>query len=105
MVRNKRLSGRRTVEPSLLQGLLVCPSYGYVLYRTSTRTSKRPRPLSKVSLSAGLRLPRRRAQPNDARESLEKELKRLQNACDRLLTAYQKDLLSLDELRQRMSGL
>jgi len=38
---NKRHSPRRTAEPSLLQGMLVCQQCGYALYRTSTRTSKR----------------------------------------------------------------
>ena len=38
---NKRHSPRRTVEPTLLQGMLVCQQCGYALYRTSTRTSKR----------------------------------------------------------------
>jgi site-specific DNA recombinase len=38
---NKRYSPRRTVEPSLLQGMLVCERCGYGLYRTSTRTSAR----------------------------------------------------------------
>ena len=38
---NKRFSPRRTVEPTLLQGMLVCNRCGYALYRTSTRTSKR----------------------------------------------------------------
>jgi site-specific DNA recombinase len=37
---NKRHSPRRTVEPSLLQGMLVCEHCGYGLYRTSTHTSK-----------------------------------------------------------------
>ena len=39
--KNKRFSPRRTIEPSLLQGLLVCQRCGYGLYRTSTRTSQR----------------------------------------------------------------
>jgi site-specific DNA recombinase len=39
--KNKRLSPRRTIEPSLLQGLLVCQRCGYGLYRVSTRTSQR----------------------------------------------------------------
>src|SRR5712664_4810498 len=34
-------SPRRTIEPTLLQGMLVCQQCGYALYRTSTRTSKR----------------------------------------------------------------
>jgi site-specific DNA recombinase len=38
---NKRHSPRRTLEPSLLQGMLVCERCGYGLYRTSTRTSAR----------------------------------------------------------------
>jgi site-specific DNA recombinase len=38
---NKRLSPRRTIEPTLLQGMLVCSRCGYAFYRTSTRTSKR----------------------------------------------------------------
>ncbi len=47
-----------------------------------------------------------KASPGKRRkESLEKALKRLQNACHRLLTAYQEDLLSLDERRQRMADL
>ena len=38
---NKRYSPRRTLEPSLLQGMLVCERCGYGLYRTSTQTSAR----------------------------------------------------------------
>jgi site-specific DNA recombinase len=38
---NKRHSSRRTIEATLLQGMLVCAQCGYALYRTSTRTSKR----------------------------------------------------------------
>ena len=38
--KNKRHSPRRTVEPTLLQGMLVCEQCGYGLYRTSTYTSK-----------------------------------------------------------------
>jgi len=38
---NKRHSPRRTLEPSLLQGMLVCERCGYALYRCSTRTSAR----------------------------------------------------------------
>lgn len=39
--KNKALSKRRTIEPTLLQGVLVCRLCGYAYYRTSTRTSKR----------------------------------------------------------------
>jgi site-specific DNA recombinase len=37
---NKHHSPRRTIEPTLLQGMLVCEQCGYGLYRTSTHTSK-----------------------------------------------------------------
>jgi site-specific DNA recombinase len=37
---NKRHAPRRTIEPTLLQGILVCQQCGYGLYRTSTQTSK-----------------------------------------------------------------
>lgn len=39
--RNKQFSSRRTREPTLLQGILVCSMCGYALYRSSARTSKR----------------------------------------------------------------
>jgi site-specific DNA recombinase len=38
---NKRFAARRTIEPNLLQGMLVCGECGYAYYRTSTRTSSR----------------------------------------------------------------
>jgi len=38
---NKRHSPRRTIEPTLLQGMLVCESCGYALYRTSAQISAR----------------------------------------------------------------
>jgi site-specific DNA recombinase len=38
---NKRYSPRHTIEPTLLQGMLVCSRCGYAFYRTSTHTSKR----------------------------------------------------------------
>ena len=38
--KNKRFAVRRTIEPTLLQGMLVCAHCGYGLYRTSARTSK-----------------------------------------------------------------
>ena len=41
LAENKRFSPRRTIEPTLLQSMLVCGECGYAYYRTSTRTSKR----------------------------------------------------------------
>jgi site-specific DNA recombinase len=38
---NKRFSARRTIEPNLLSGMLVCGECGYAYYRASTRTSRR----------------------------------------------------------------
>jgi site-specific DNA recombinase len=48
----------------------------------------------------------RTSDPTRLREkALQRELARTRKAIDRLLTAYQEELLSLDELRQRMPGL
>jgi site-specific DNA recombinase len=41
LAKNKRHSLRRTIERTLLQGMLVCQRCGYALYRSSTRTTKR----------------------------------------------------------------
>jgi site-specific DNA recombinase len=38
---NKRFAPRRTIEPSIVQGLVSCRNCGYALSRTSTRTSAR----------------------------------------------------------------
>lgn len=38
---NKKHAARRTIEPSILQGLVHCRHCGYALYRTSTRSSAR----------------------------------------------------------------
>ena len=38
---SKRFAARRTREPSLLQGLVVCASCSYAYYRSSTRTTSR----------------------------------------------------------------
>jgi site-specific DNA recombinase len=37
---NLRCAARRTKEPTLLQGLVVCQQCGYAYYRTSTRTAR-----------------------------------------------------------------
>src|SRR5437762_3721250 len=41
LAKNKHHSPRRTIEPTLLQGMLVCQQCGYALYRSSTKTTKR----------------------------------------------------------------
>ena len=41
LLHNKQNSPRRTIEPSILQGLVHCRQCGYALYRTSTHSSAR----------------------------------------------------------------
>ena len=146
---NKRFAARRTIEPSLLQGMLVCAHCGYALYRSSTRTSKRKlyyyrclgsdrwRHLKHaVCDSAPVRqdyldefvwqevirllenpnlvqaeITRRleaakQADPTRQRQQhLCREQSRTEKSVERLLTAYQENLLSLDELRRRLEPL
>lgn len=146
---NQRLAPRRTIAPSILQGLVCCRKCGYALYRTSTRTTARRiryyrclgsdgwrhlggpvctcRPVREDLLDAVVweeimrlledpaliqaELDRRlvaarQAGPAKRREdALQRELLRLRKGIDRLLTAYQEELLSLDELRRRMPPL
>ena len=147
--RNKRTSPRRTVEPTLLQGMVSCRKCGYALYRTSTRSSARKinyyrclgsdryrhlpgpacdnRPIRQdllddlvwaevlrllqdpalIGQEIDRRLDAARANsPTRRREAeLDRDLIRVRKSMERLLTAYQEDLLSLDELRRRMPGL
>lgn len=146
---NKRFAARRTIEPSLVQGLVVCKKCGYALSRTSTHSSARKihyyrcigsdawrhlngpvcdsRPirqdlLDQVVWTEVIRLledptlitaeldrrlaaahatePIRRRQ-----EALERERVQAGKAMERLVNAYQEDLLSLEELRHRMPDL
>jgi len=147
--KNKRHSPRRTIEPTLLQGMLVCERCGYALYRTSTRTSRQKiyyyrclgsdayrhlkgalcdsRPIRQDYLDTAvwteiMRLledpnliqaelnrrleAARNADPLRRRvDGLQRESVRVANRMERLVTAYQEDLLSLDELRRRMPEL
>ncbi|TWI15953.1 site-specific DNA recombinase, partial [Mesorhizobium tianshanense] len=146
---NKRFAPRRTIEPSIVQGLVSCRKCGYALSRTSTRTSARKihyyrclgadswrhlggsvcdsRPirqdlLDEVVWREVMRLiedptliraeldrrldAARAAEPTKRRqEALERELVRVSKSMERLVTAYQEDLLSLEELRRRMPEL
>jgi site-specific DNA recombinase len=146
---NKTHAPRRTVTPSVVQGLVCCAKCGYALYRTSTRSSARVihyyrclgsdawrrlsgpvcdnRPvrqdlLDDVVWTEIVRLleqPRliddeinrrlaaaRESDPTKRREeTLLRQLARIRKSMDRLLTAYQEGLISLDELRQRMPDL
>jgi site-specific DNA recombinase len=147
--KNKRYSRRRTIEPTLLQGMLVCERCGYALYRSSTRTSRRKiyyyrclgsdayrhlrgalcdrRPIRQDYLDAAvwkeimrllkdpsliqMELNRRlkaakNTDPLRRRvDNLQRERLRLANRTERLITAYQEDLLNLDELRRRIPEL
>jgi site-specific DNA recombinase len=146
---NKRFAPRRTIEPSIVQGLVSCRKCGYALSRTSTRTSARKihyyrclgadswrhlggsvcdsRPirqdlLDEVVWREVMRLiedptliraeldrrldAARAAEPTKRRqEVLERELVRVSKSMERLVTAFQEDLLSLEELRRRMPEL
>src|SRR5690242_8208667 len=146
---NKRFAPRRTIEPSIVQGLVSCRKCGYALSRTSTRSTARKihyyrclgsdawrhlggavcdsRPIRQdlldqivwqevihliedptlIRAELDRRLDAARAaEPTKRRqEALERELTRIRKSMERLLTAYQEDLLSLDELRRRMPEL
>jgi site-specific DNA recombinase len=146
---NKTHAPRRTVVPSVVQGLVSCANCGYALYRTSTRSSARTiyyyrclgsdawrrlggpichnRPirqdlLDRVAWTEIVKLleepgliqseldrrleAARHTNPTNRREDrLRRDLARLQKSIARLLTAYQEDLLSLDELRHRLPEL
>ena len=146
---NKRFAPRRTIEPSLVQGLVSCKKCGYALYRTSTRSSARKihyyrclgsdgwrhlggpvcdsRPIRQdlldhivwqevmrliedpglITAELDRRLDAARAsEPTKKRQdAVERDLTRVGKGIERLLTAYQEDLLSLDELRRRMPEL
>jgi site-specific DNA recombinase len=54
--KNTHHSPRRTIEPTLLRGMLVCQQCGYALYRTSMRTSKQ----IPSALAGAVCLPRKR---------------------------------------------
>ena len=147
--KNKRFSPRRTIEPSLLQGLLVCQRCGYGLYRASTRTSQRTiyyyrclgrdgyrhlkgavcdnQPIRQEQLDAVVwqeivrlledpsllqaELDRRlqAAQTTDPlkrrEDALRRDQARLTKSMERLLTGYQENLITLEELRCRMPEL
>ena len=143
---NKVRARRRTIEPSLVQGLVSCHKCGYALSRTSTRSSARKihyyrciesdrwrhlagprcdnRPvrqdlLDQVVWTEVMRLledptliqqeldrrlaAAQAADPTKTRtQAAERDLTRVGKSIERLLTAYQEDLVSLEQLRERM---
>jgi site-specific DNA recombinase len=147
---NKVRSRRRTIAPSIVQGLVGCAKCGYAFSRTSTQTSARKIHYYKCIGSDSWRklggpvcdnnrfirqelldqivwvevvrlledpgliqqeLDRRLAaartsDPTRKREqSLQRELSQVNKSVERLLTAYQEELLSLEQLRERMPML
>ena len=146
---NKQHGPRRTIEPSILQGMVHCRQCSYALYRSSARTSARKiyyyrcsgsdayrhggkaicdqKPIRRDLLDQLvwdeiLRLledptliqnelnrrleAARESSPTKLRlETLNRDLIRVRKSIERLLTAYQEELLSLDELRVRMPPL
>jgi site-specific DNA recombinase len=147
--KNKRLSPRRTIEPTLLQGMLVCGKCGYAFYRCSTRTSRRKiyyyrclgsdayrhlngplchsRPIRQDYLErivweqviqlledpdlVRAEIQRRIKEIQDSnptkrrKDTLSKEITRVQKGIEKLLDAYQEGLLKLEELRKRLPQL
>ncbi len=146
---NKVHARRRTIEPSLVQGLVSCRKCGYALSRTSTRSSARKihyyrcigsdawrrfggplcdnRPvrqdlLDRIVWAEVIRLledptliqqelnrrlaAARASDPTKQREqALQRELARVGKSIERLLNAYQEELLSIEQLRSRMPPL
>jgi site-specific DNA recombinase len=143
---NKVRSRRRTIAPSVVQGLVSCHKCGYALSRTSTRSSARKihyyrcigsdgwrrlggplcdnRPvrqdlLDQIVWAEVVRLledpiliqqeldrrlaAARSSDPTKKREqSLQRELTRIGKSVERLINAYQEELVSLEQLRERM---
>src|SRR5216683_2901105 len=146
---NKVRAPRRTIEPSVVQGLVSCRLCGYALSRASTRSSARPihdyrclgsdgwrhlggpvckNPpvrqdlLDQIVWTEVMRLLQepafieqeldrrlaaaRAADPTKQREqTIQRELVRVGKGIERLLTAYQEELLSIEQLRERMPPL
>ena len=147
---NKIRSRRRTIEPSIVQGMVSCQKCGYAFSRTSTQTSARKIHYYKCIGSDSWRklggpvcdngrfvrqdlldqivwaevirllenpaliqqeLDRRLAaarssDPGKKREqSLQRELTHVGKGIERILSAYQEALMSIEQLRERMPAL
>src|SRR6267142_234605 len=147
---NKIRSRRRTIVPSVVQGLVGCAKCGYAFSRVSTQTSARKihyykcigsdswrklggpvcdngrlirqELLDQIVWAEVIRLledpaliqqeldrrlvAARTSDPTRIRvQSLQRELTQVGKGIERLLTAYQEGLLSIEQLRERMPGL
>jgi site-specific DNA recombinase len=150
LYQNKIRSRRRTIAPSVVQGLVGCAKCGYAFSRTSTQTSARKihyykcigsdswrklggpvcdnnqfirqELLDQIVWAEVVRLLQdpvliqqeldrrlaaaRTSDPTRKREqNLQRELSHVRIGIERLLTAYQEELLSLEQLRERMPML
>ena len=146
---NKKLAARRTIEPSILQGIVYCQKCSYTLARTSKRQNGRfayyhcagsqawrfpdkkavcdqksmrqdilddivwaevikliENPtLIQAELDRRLEQAQNSSPTKRRQETLTLELTRVRKSMERLVSAYQEDLLSLDELRTRLPEL
>lgn len=147
LIQNKKLASRKTIEPSLLQGIVHCQKCSYALSRISNRSKKSRQYYYYCGGSVAYHHPNRKAvcdqknirceildnivwsevlklledptliqleldrrlktaqnfTPTTRRqETLSLELTRIQKSMERIVTAYQDDLLSIDELRTRL---
>src|SRR6202165_4091717 len=147
---NKMRSRRRTITPSIVQGLVSCQKCGYAFSRTSTYTSARKIHYYKCIGSEGWRklggpvcdngrfvrqelldqivwaevirlleepaliqqeldrrlVAARSSDPTRKREqTLQRELTHVSKGIERLLSAYQEALMSIEQLRERMPAL
>jgi site-specific DNA recombinase len=147
---NKIRSRRRTIEPSIVQGMVSCQKCGYAFSRTSTYTSARKIHyykcigsdswrklggpvcdngrfvrqdlLDQIVWTEVMRLledptliqqeldrrltAARSSDPAKKREQiLQRELAHVGKGIERLLSAYQEALMSIEELRERMPAL
>jgi site-specific DNA recombinase len=116
---NKRFASRPTIRPALLQNLLVCQQCGYAL----SGASGGRKPYRKLYCYRCVGSDRWRHLQDPVCQNLpvrqdyfdeliwqeilhlSREQSRLQNKIDRLLTAYQEELITLEQLRQRMPKL
>ncbi len=149
-LQNKKLSPRRTIEPSILQGLVCCRKCSYSLTRASSVTSAKRKigyyrclgyrdpdhtgrrfcdqkpirqdvlddivwaevvklledpSLIQAELDRRLEKARSSSLITKRHDTLVLELSRAQKSIERMVMAYQEDLLSLDELRNRLPHL
>jgi len=147
---NKIRSRRRTITPSVVQGLVSCQKCGYAFSRTSTYTSARKLhyykcigsdawrklggtvcdngrlvrqdlldqivwdevirlledpTLIQQELDRRLQAARNSDPTKKHEQNLQRELVRVGNSIERLLNAYQEQLISLEQLRDRMPPL